>query len=244
MSKATPSTIAAILTADHLRPGVENVTDQVSNPFGMRPPCPYECAEAVDRSAVFGYGDANADFHVVGDHPGVHGGARTGIPFTAHPTGDRVLDVLNAVGFVEERPTDEDTLAVRNCFLSYRYCCCSPPDESPDHADYADFERFFDAELRAIAADVLVPVGAESTQHVIAEYTSRDSRIPVEMDRLHGSQVRGRGFLVVPMKDPTEWTAGDRGTMVEGLEAVLALDYHQMVDLGRFLPGGDPYFVR
>jgi len=42
----------------------------------MRPDC---------ESFVPGYGDANADFHVVGDHPGVHGGVDAGIPFTGEP---------------------------------------------------------------------------------------------------------------------------------------------------------------
>lgn len=31
---------------------------------------------------VPGCGDANADFHVIGDRPGVHGGIKTGVPFT------------------------------------------------------------------------------------------------------------------------------------------------------------------
>lgn len=211
----------------------------------MRPPCPHPCEESGDRKAVFGYGDANADFHVIGDHPGVHGGSRLGIPFTDHPGGERVLDVLEAVGFVADRSEDDPTeLSVTNCFLSYRYCCCLPDGQEPDAGDYDDFERFFDAELRAIAADVLVPVGEAATRHVVLEYTSRGGRIAVEMDRLHGTQVRGRGFLIVPMKDPAAWTDGDRDAIVAGLETVLSMDYQQMVDLGRFLPGGDPYFVR
>jgi hypothetical protein len=37
---------------------VENVTDRTSNPFGMR-----------IEDAVYGYGDDNAAFHVVGDRP-------------------------------------------------------------------------------------------------------------------------------------------------------------------------------
>mgnify|MGYP002760407047 CR=1 FL=1 len=49
---------------------MENVTDRTSNPFGMHPPC---------EQFVPGYGDANAAFHVVGDHPGAHGGVDTGV---------------------------------------------------------------------------------------------------------------------------------------------------------------------
>jgi hypothetical protein len=37
---------------------VESVTDRTSNPFGMR-----------IEDAVYGYGDDNAAFHVVGDRP-------------------------------------------------------------------------------------------------------------------------------------------------------------------------------
>jgi len=221
---------------------VENVTDRVSNPFDMRPPCPRECAGG--QRAVYGYGDANADFHVIGDHPGVHGGAESGVPFTGGPAGERVLDVLDASGLLETR----DPLLPKNTFLSYLHCCCPTADETPTDREYAEFERFFDAELRAIAADVLLPVGERATEHVLAEYTAQSHRLDLDMARLHGRQVRGRGFLVVPIQDPREW-AGDGGeagfeAIVADLRALLAMDYHQMVDLGRFLPGGDPYLVR
>lgn len=217
---------------------MENVTDEVSNPFGMRPPCPHACAGG--HTAVLGYGDANADFHVVGDHPGVHGGTETGVPFTDHESGERILDVLAAVGLLEEHhpPRPEQT------FLSYRYCCCVPEGETPSPAAYADFERFFDAELRGIAADVLLPVGTGVTEHVLTEYTAKDSSAAVDMARLHGRQVKGRGFLVLPIQDPAEWDEDGFDAIVESLSALLATDYHQMVDLGRFLPGGDPYMVR
>lgn len=218
---------------------VENVTDAVSNPFGMRPPCPHTC-NGSDRRAVFGYGDANADFHVVGNHPGVHGGTRTGVPFTDHATGERIIDVLEQTGFVTDRT--EPTL--ENCYLSYIYLCCVQPETDPTDEAYARFEPFFDAELRAIAADVLVPVGRRATMHVLSEYTARRENIGQEMDRLHGEQLRGRGFLVVPFADPAGWDAAAFDQAVDAIEAVLAIDYHQMVDLGRFIPGGDPYFVR
>jgi uracil-DNA glycosylase len=221
---------------------VENVTDAVSNPFGMRPPCPHECAGGDGRRAVFGYGDANADFHVIGDHSGVHGGAATGVPFTAHPSGERVLDVLEATGFLVER--DGTDLTFENCFCSYRYCCCVPPDATPSSAGYRDFEPFLDAELRAIAADVLVPVGEPTSRHVIETYTAQSHRLGEAIADLHASQIRGRGFLVLPMRDPSAWTDGDFQAMVDSLDRLVATDYHQLVDLGRFLVDGDPYFVR
>ena len=39
---------------------------------------------------VPGYGDANADFHVIGDHSDVHGGVETGVPFTETTASDRL----------------------------------------------------------------------------------------------------------------------------------------------------------
>jgi uracil-DNA glycosylase family 4 len=217
---------------------VENVTDRVSNPFGMRPPCPDECDGG--HAAVFGYGDANADFHVIGDHPGVHGGADSGVPFTGAAAGERILDVLEAVDLLDGR----DPPTPVNCFLSYLHCCCVAAGETPTADAYADLERFFDAELRGIAADVLVPVGGRSTEHVLAEYTAKAHRLSVDMARLHGQQIRGRGFLVVPIRDPTEWGEAGHDALVGSLTALMETDYHQMVDLGRFLPGGDPYLVR
>ncbi len=221
---------------------MENVTDVVSNPFGMRPPCPHPCEGGDGRRAVFGYGDANADFHVIGEHSGVHGGAATGVPFTDHPAGERVLDVLAETGFLVDR--DGANLTLENCYCSYRYLCCVPPGETPTPAQYREFERFLDAELRAISADVLVPVGEGATRHVIETYTAQAHRLADAMGDLHGRQVRGRGFLVLPMRDPAEWDDGDDEAMVEAVEGLLATDYHQLVDLGRFLADGDPYFVR
>ena len=217
---------------------MENVTDGVSNPFGMRPPCPHDCVGG--HRAVFGYGDANADFHVVGDHAGVHGGAETGIPFTGSESGERVLDVLAAVGLLASR----DPPVPENAFLSYLYLCCTPDGETPSPAEYADYERFFDAELRGIAADVLLPVGERATAHVLQEYTAKAHRIEVDMAALHGRQIRGRGFLVLPMQDPAEWDDDGVSTAVDALRSLRSIDYHQMVDLGRFLPDDRPYMVR
>lgn len=220
---------------------MENVTDVVSNPFGMRPPCPDDCEGGDGRRAVFGYGDANADFHVIGDHSAVHGGAGTGVPFTDHPSGERVLDVLETTGFLVDR--DGDDLIFENCFCSYRYLCCVRPGETPTAADYRDFERFLDAEVRAIAADVLLPVGEGPTRHVVEAYTAQAHRL-ADVDDLHATQVRGRGFLVLPMRDPGSWAGDDFEAIVTAIESLLASDYHQMVDLGRFITGGDPYYVR
>jgi uracil-DNA glycosylase family 4 len=208
---------------------VENVTDRTSNPFGMRPPC--------DRF-VPGYGDANADFHVVGDHPGVHGGDATGVPFT-NESGIRLQAALADAGLLA---ATGDQPVVEKTFLSYLHMCV--PDGTPTQAAYDDLERFFDAELRAIAAHVLLPVGARATAHVLENYSAQAWKTEIEMERLHGREMHGSGFLVVPIRDPAEWDETHHDRLVESLDTLRSTDYRRESDLGRFSAGGDPYLVR
>ncbi|WP_435063975.1 uracil-DNA glycosylase family protein [Halobaculum sp. EA56] len=222
---------------------MKNVTDRVSNPFGLDP----DCARFVP-----GYGDANADFHVVGDHPGVHGGIETGVPFTGTPAGERLLDALVRAGLLESAG---DAPRVASTYLSYLHLCVpegdrAGPDGTPTAASYGDLERFFDAELRAIAAHVLLPVGERATRHVLENYTAQAHKIRVDMDDLHGTEIRGSGWLVVPIKEPAEWVdggverPGDADRLVDGIETLRATDYRRESDLGRFIAGSDPYLVR
>ena len=209
---------------------MKNVTDRVSNPFGMEPDCP---------RYVPGYGDANAHFHVVGDHPGVHGGADTGVPFTGTAAAERLqaalvrADLLTAAG---------DAPDVDRTFLSYLHMCVA--DDAPTEAEYADMERFFDAELRAIAAHVLLPVGARATDHVLRTYTAQAWKTEIDMDALHGREIRGAGWLVLPIKDPAEWGPDDDDRLVDAIDTLRATDYRRESDLGRFIAGDEPYRVR
>lgn len=203
---------------------MENVTDRVSNPFGMRAPCD-DAATNGGHGAVYGYGDANADFHLIGNHPGVHGGAETGVPFTRSVAGERLQSVLAELGFAAKPYSDEPRYA--NLYSSYCYMCVPPTGRDPTPREYADLERFFDAELRAINAHVLLPVGQHATEHVLAEYTTQLHRLDLDMASLHALDVRGRGFLVVPIREPSEWEPGDREQLVSKLEAILASDYRQ-----------------
>jgi len=221
---------------------VRNVTDRTSNPFGMGLPCPADPDAERPVSAVHGYGDANADFHLVGDHPNVHGGRSTGVPFTDGVAGERLQPVLNEVGLLGDVYSDGPT--VSNLFASYLYACCLPDGQSPTEAGYADLEPFFDAELRAIAAHVLLPVGERATAHVLYEYTARAAEIERGMGALHATPLKGRGFLVVPIRDPAEWSDDDGDRLREELSALLASDYRQTADLGRFTATDGSYEVR
>ncbi|MES3516685.1 MAG: uracil-DNA glycosylase family protein, partial [Natronomonas sp.] len=172
---------------------MERVTDRIHNPFGMRAP---------GEPAVYGYGDANADFHVIGMDAETHGGAETGIPFTGSVDGERLQGVLHEVGFAAEPYSDEPSLS--NCYLSYLHL--SPGDP-------ADLERYIDAELRAINAHILIGVGDEVLSYLLREFTTQAADLPADTDALHAEEIRGRGFLVVAVKDPKAWETGDRDAL-------------------------------
>lgn len=201
---------------------MKHLTDRQSNPFGMRPP--FDRSDATDVPAVFGYGDPNADFHVIGDHPGTHGGARTGIPFADGSSDTPVQKLLRSLGFLHGTSTSPQ---LENCFLSYLHMNTLPGGRAPTSEEYAQLERFFDAELRAVNAHVLLPVGERATDHVLREYTTRRSRIDLDMSTLHATEVRGRGFLVVPLAEPADWDESTFEAARERLEAILASDYRQ-----------------
>jgi len=191
---------------------VENVTDRISNPFGMRPP---------SRPAVHGYGDPNGDFQFIGESPESHGGAETGVPFLSEETGmGRVLELLDSLGFLETR----EPLYLRDAFLSYI--------RMTDDGDVRNLKRYFDAELRAVNAHILVPFGEEAVRNVLDMYTAQAQKLAdTPLVELHATEVHGGGFLVVPAVDPREWVSEDEEAIREKLLDILGSDYRQTKDV-------------
>jgi uracil-DNA glycosylase len=212
---------------------VEFVADRRRNPFDLKPPC---------EQFVPGYGPTDAHFHVVGDHPGVHGGLDTGIPFSGRPWSERFFRALEAGGLVESVDLGAGEIDTSQTFVSYIHACAVDGEPSPD--TYGDLEPYFDAELRAITAHVLLPVGERATAHVFEQYTPIDAERATEMADLHATDHHGSGWLVVPIADPADWRDRDERALVECLRGLLDSDYRQISDLGRFLPDDDPHFVR
>ncbi|MFC3959949.1 uracil-DNA glycosylase family protein [Halovivax cerinus] len=199
-----------------------HLTDRRSNPFGLTPPFDRSDESAVP--AVFGYGDPNADFHVIGDRPGVHGGSTSGIPFALGRRETPLTSLLRSVDFLSD---DADGPHLDDCFLSYIHMCTLPAGTEPTADSYARLERFFDAELRAVNAHVLVPIGRRATARVVESYTTRRTRIELDMDALHATEIRGRGFLVVPLADPDRWDESLVARASDRFESILSSDYRQ-----------------
>jgi uracil-DNA glycosylase len=212
---------------------VRFIADSDRNPFGMTPPC--------DRY-VPGYGATDAHFHVVGDHPGVHGGLSTGIPFTDRPWSAAFFDALARAEFVRDVDLDSGRLVPGRTFFSYLNMCAA--EDTPSEADYDRMEPFFDAELRAITAHVLLPVGPRATEHVLRTFTAEDVAGGIDMDARHGTRIQGAGWLVVPIVDPAEWGADGADRLAERLLALQESDYRQLSDLGRLADSDGSYFVR
>ncbi|ELZ28538.1 hypothetical protein C473_14811 [Halorubrum distributum JCM 10247] len=63
-------------------------------------------------------------------------------------------------------------------------------------------------------------------------------------DALHGEELLGAGWLVVPIKDPADWTDGDADRLVDSLGELRSTDFRRESDLGRFVAGNEPYLVR
>lgn len=213
---------------------MEYVSATLSNPFGMSPPC---------ESFVPGYGNTQATFHVVGDHPGVHGGESTGVPFTDCPWSEQFFETLERAGVIAASTLTDDRIDPGEAFLSYRHMCW-PDDGTPSQAAYDRLDPYFDAELRAITADVLLPVGDQTLEHVLETYTARATDASRGADTLHAEEIRGAGWLVVPSRDPAAWTSDDADRLVATLTNLRETGYRQVADLGRFLPDEQSYFVR
>lgn len=175
--------------------------------------------------AVPGYGDPAADFHVIGDHPGPHGGHSTGVPFTETEAGRNLQAALHEVGLVGDPYADAPH--VENLFLNYIHMCSPPGDSDPPATSYQRLERYFDAEMRAVNAHILLPVGKRATDRVLAEYTTQRCKVPRSMEDRHTLEVRGRGFLVVPVKEPAAWTSEEADQLVSRLAGILQSDYRQ-----------------
>ncbi|MFB6133482.1 MAG: uracil-DNA glycosylase, partial [Halanaeroarchaeum sp.] len=167
-----------------------------------------------------------------------HGGATTSVPFTETVAGERVQSVFEAVGLLSDPGTAP---SVERLFLSYLHACV--PDGEPTDESYGTLEPFFDAELRAITAHVLVPVGDRAVNHVVEQFTTYPIG-DLSVSDVHATEISGGAWLVVPAMEPATWTDPDRRALVETLDAVLGRDFSRESDLGRFLTDPSPYLVR
>ncbi|WP_123619339.1 uracil-DNA glycosylase family protein [Halorubrum sp. CSM-61] len=199
--------------------------NELRNPFGMDTDCENcpELCEARDR-VVHGYGDVGGEFLVVGTRPSA-GAEANGVPFTGGDAGERVQSIFADLGFVRSAP-DATEPDVQNVFFT-NLTRCRHPEREPTDLEIETCEPFLNAEIRMINPQIIVPVGERPLRELAIEYTTRrpDS---FDVDAEHATTIRGRGFELVPMKEPEEMTDAEADAFREHMrENVLSRDYRQ-----------------
>ena len=195
------------------------------NPFGMDTECE-NCPELCgprDR-VVHGYGDVGGEFLVVGTRPSAAAEAN-GVPFTGAGAGERVQSIFADLGFVRSAP-DAAEPDVQNVFFT-NLTRCRHPDREPTDREVETCEPFLNAEIRMINPQIIVPVGERPLRELAVAYTTRrpDS---FDVDAEHATTIRGRGFELVPMKDPAAMTDAEADAFRDHMrENVLSRDYRQ-----------------
>ncbi len=180
---------------------VRNVTDRTRNPFDMRPSC--------DRY-VPGYGDANADFHVIGDHPGVHGGIdRRPVPAARGRTPPRALEEAGLLAEAGTPPTVEKT------YLSYLYMCGRDPPSAPTTPTWSAFSTRNSAPSPPTSS-----CRSARWRRSTVRTRPRSRRV-----HRHGRAPRHGGrrewLARLPDQEPAEWSDDDEDALVDGLTALL-----------------------
>jgi uracil-DNA glycosylase family 4 len=177
--------------------------------------CPALC-ETRER-VVHGWGDVGADFLFVGERPdeAADGGQR---PFAGSSTMNSVLEDL---GFLTEDPENP----VANAFLTH-LTRCRDPDRHPTDDEIGNCEPFLNAEIRMINPEIIVPVGERAMHELATEYTTTPAEEFTHPDD-HARTVRGRGFELVPMVDPSVATDEQIEQFREHFQGILDRDYRQ-----------------
>ena len=198
---------------------------RLDNPFGMDEQCT-NCPELVEtrETVVHGYGDVGAEFLFVGEMPAEAGANRTGVPFTGDQGGRTVQWILDELGLSASEP-DAAEPELDNVFLTY-LTRCNHPERPPTDAEVTNCEPFLNAEVRMINPEIIVPVGERALRELALEYTTRSPE-GFDVEAEHATTIRGRGFELVPMRDPADQTEAETEAFVEHMRELMGTDYRQ-----------------
>ncbi len=194
------------------------------NPFGMDESCPRCTALCATRErVVHGYGDVGADFMLIDGSPSA-GTEATGIPLTGDERAERVQDILGRLGLSNSLPSSDRPELV-NTYLT-QITRCRDPNRGPTDEEIANCEPFLNSEIRMINPEVLVPIGSLALQEIGHEYTTTPVA-ELDLDSDHATSIRGRGFELVPMRDPAAMTDADATAFIDHFAALMERDYRQ-----------------
>jgi uracil-DNA glycosylase family 4 len=198
--------------------------DTQRNPFDMDEACQNcETLAETRTQVVHGYGDVGAEFCFVGGAPAASAD-RAGTPFGAEDEQSAMFDVLDRLGFCAG-PVDTGEPPLENAFLTY--CTrCRHPDRGPTDTEVRNCDGFLTAEIRMINPEILVPVGSLALETLGVEYTTTPAE-ELSIDEHHATTIRGRGFELVPMREPEAATDEELAAFLEAFEELMGGDYRQ-----------------
>ena len=198
---------------------------ELENPFGMDEQCT-NCPGLCDvrENVVHGYGDVGGEFLFVAERP--HAGAdETGIPFTGDAAGERLQWILTELGFGRSDP-DAAEPDIQNALCTY-LTRCRHPDRSPTDEEIDTCEPYLNAEIRMMNPQIIIPIGQRVIESLAMEYTTQSPE-SFDIDEVHATTVRGRGFELVPMIELERQTDADSEAFIDHMqESVFSRDYRQ-----------------
>jgi len=129
------------------------------------------------RKPVPGFGDIDGRLLVLGIAPALHGGNRTGRPFTGDDSGRFLVRALYETGFASQSISEDrdDGLFYRDCYLTAAVKC-APPGDRPLPSEFDNCSRYLDAEISLMKnLRVVLALGALSFRAFL-EHVDRDGK--------------------------------------------------------------------
>lgn len=161
---------------------------------------------------VHGYGDPASRIVLIGEAPGRHGADKTGIPFSGDRSGARLRRMLEALGLA-----DPGSGQLR-CFVTNAVRCCPPNNRTPTAHEVANCTAFLDAELKAIAPRLIVPIGRVALQAVARRYLAAD---PGPIRPLHALPIVVGATAIVPIVHPSRISHAQAAAFVAVMQGLL-----------------------
>lgn len=199
--------------------------DRMTNPYGMDPDCT-RCPALVEtrEHIVHGYGDVTGDFLFVSERP-APAADRAGVPVTEGDDRSALTRLLDACGFLPGDRDEDGNPMVENGFLTH-LTRCRHPERPPTGEEIDQCDAFLTAELRTINPEILVPLGERVLERLAAEHSTGLSE-DWTIESVHATEVRGRGFELVPLVAPAAMDDEQFEAAVDRFDRIRDRDYRQ-----------------
>ena len=115
------------------------------------------------------FGAKKAKLLIVGLAPGMHGGNRTGRPFTGDPSGILLYETMHEFGFASksESLSATDNLKLLNCRITNAVKCL-PPQNKPTGKEINQCNKYLVEEIEALAkGSVILALGSVAHNAVL-----------------------------------------------------------------------------